>query len=202
MRNGEKMNLVLYIHGKGGSPAESEHYKSLFPEYDVIGLDYQTFTPWETGKEIHTAVSKFKNEYEKIILIANSIGAFFCMNADISELIEKAYFISPIVDMEKLILNMMSWANVTEEELKIKGIIPTAFGEDLSWKYLCFVREHPVQWAVPTNILYGGKDNLTSYETITVFAEKYNCKLTVMGNGEHWFHTETQMQFLDNWIVL
>ena len=196
------MNLVLYIHGKGGSLAESEHYKSLFPEYHVIGLDYQTFTPWETGKEIHTAVSKFKNEYEKIILIANSIGAFFCMNADISELIEKAYFISPIVDMEKLILNMMSWANVTEEELKIKGIIPTSFGEDLSWEYLCFVREHPVQWTVPTNILYGGKDNLTSYETITAFAEKYNCKLTVMENGEHWFHTETQMQFLDNWIVL
>ena len=202
MRNGEKMNLVLYIHGKGGSPAESEHYKSLFPEYHVIGLDYQTFTPWATGKEIHTAVSEFKNEYEKIILIANSIGAFFCMNADISEWIEKAYFISPIVDMEKLILNMMSWANVTEEELKIKGIIPTAFGEDLSWEYLCFVREHPVQWTVPTNILYGGKDNLTSYETITAFAEKYNCKLTVMENGEHWFHTETQMQFLDNWIVL
>ena len=152
MRNGEKMNLVLYIHGKGGSSAESEHYKSLFPEQHVIGLDYQTFTPWATGKEIHTAVSKFKNEYEKIILIANSIGAFFCMNADISEWIEKAYFISPIVDMEKLILNMMSWANVTEEELKIKGIIPTSFGEDLSWKYLCFVREHPVQWTVPTNI--------------------------------------------------
>ena len=196
------MNLVLYIHGKGGSSAESEHYKSLFPKYDVIGLDYQTFTPWETGKEIHTAVSKFKTEYEKIILIANSIGAFFCMNADISEWIEKAYFISPIVDMEKLILNMMSWANVTEEELKIKGIIPTAFGEDLSWEYLCFVREHPVQWTVPTNILYGEKDNLTSYETITAFAEKYNCKLTVMENGEHWFHTETQMQFLDNWIAL
>ena len=196
------MNLVLYIHGKGGSPAESKHYKSLFPEYHVIGLDYQTFTPWATGKEIHTAVSKFKNEYKKIILIANSIGAFFCMNADISEWIEKAYFISPIVDMEKLILNMMSWANVTEEELKIKGIIPTAFGEDLSWEYLCFVRKHPVQWKVPTNILYGGKDNLTSYKTITAFAEKYNCKLTVMENGEHWFHTETQMQFLDNWIVL
>ena len=196
------MNLVLYIHGKDGNPAESEHYKSLFPEYHVIGLDYRTFTLWETGKEIHTAVSKFKNEYKKIILIANSIGAFFCMNADISEWIEKAYFISPIVDMEKLILNMMSWANVTQEELKIKGIIPTAFGEDLSWEYLCFVREHPVQWIVPRSILYGEKDNLTSYETITAFAEKYNCKLTVMENGEHWFHTETQMQFLDNWIVL
>lgn len=194
------MNLVLYIYGKGGSPAESEHYKSLFPEYHIIGLDYQTFTPWETGKEIHTAVNKFKNEYQKIILIANSIGAFFCMNADISEWIEKAYFISPIVDMEKLILNMMLWANVTEEELKTKGIIPTAFGEDLIWKYLCFVREHPVKWTVPTSILYGGKDNLTSYETITAFADKYHCKLTVMENGEHWFHTQTQMKFLDDWI--
>ena len=66
MRNGEKMNLVLYIHGKGGSPAESEHYKSLFPEYHVIGLDYQTFTPWATGKEIHTAVSEFKTNMKKL----------------------------------------------------------------------------------------------------------------------------------------
>ena len=46
-------NAVLYIHGKDGSASESEHYKALFPDDDVIGLDYQTFTPWETGKEIH-----------------------------------------------------------------------------------------------------------------------------------------------------
>ena len=98
------MNLVLYIHGKGGSPAESKHYKSLFPEYHVIGLDYQTFTPWATGKEIHTAVSKFKNEYKKIILIANSIGAFFCMNADISEWIDK--MTSPIIQLGKNFGNM------------------------------------------------------------------------------------------------
>ena len=35
--------LVLYIHGKGGCAGESEHYKPLFPECDVVGLDYQTF---------------------------------------------------------------------------------------------------------------------------------------------------------------
>jgi len=45
------MNAVIYIHGKGGSATESEHYKPLFPDNEVIGLDYQTFTPWETGKE-------------------------------------------------------------------------------------------------------------------------------------------------------
>lgn len=49
-------NAVIYIHGKGGSSSESEHYKPLFSEYDVIGLDYKASTPWETGKEIHAAV--------------------------------------------------------------------------------------------------------------------------------------------------
>ena len=35
-----------------------------------------------------------------------------------------------IVNMEKLITDMMQWANITEEDLKTKGIIRTAFGEN------------------------------------------------------------------------
>lgn len=38
---------VLYIHGKGGDVAECEHYKPLFPDRDVIGLDYR---PSHRGK--------------------------------------------------------------------------------------------------------------------------------------------------------
>ena len=193
-------DAVLYIHGKGGSAAECEHYKPLFPDCEVFGLDYQTFTPWETGAEIHAAAERLKTEYEDIILIANSIGAFFSMSAGIDSMIRKAYFISPIVDMEKLIGNMVQRANVTEEELKAKRVIRTDFGEDLSWDYLCYVREHPIQWSVPTNILYGRNDNLTSLETVRTFAEQHNAALTVMEGGEHWFHTEEQMKFLDDWI--
>ena len=196
-----KQTAILYIHGKNGSAAECEHYKPLFPECEVIGLDYQTFTPWETGAEIRFAIEILKSEYDNIILIANSIGAFFSMNAGIDPVIKKAYFISPIVDMERLIADMVAWANVTEDELKEKGIIHTSFGEDLSWEYLIYVREHPIKWNAPTAILYGSKDNLTSFETISAFAEKHNAKLTVMENGEHWFHTEEQMRFLDDWIV-
>ena len=32
-------HAALYIHGKGGRAAESEHYKALFPECEIIGLD-------------------------------------------------------------------------------------------------------------------------------------------------------------------
>ena len=122
------------------------------------------------------------------------------MCAGIGHLTSRAYFISPIVNMEKLITDMMQWANVTEAELKSKGVIHTAFGEDLSWQYLCYVREHPIDWKVPTSILYGSYDNLTSFETISDFAKKHRATLTVMESGEHWFHTEEQMRFLDDWI--
>lgn len=42
----------------------------------------------------------------------------------------------------------------------MKKAISTAFGETLSWEYLCFVRENPITWKVPTEILYAEKDNL------------------------------------------
>ena len=140
------MNAALYIHGKDGSPSESEHYKPLFPDCEVIGLDYQTFTPWETGIEIHKAVEELKTKYENIFLIANSIGAFFCMNADIDGMIQKAYFISPVVDMEKL------------------------NGVELAGEWLHYVKSHPVKWNVPTHILYGSEDNLISFDTVNDFA--------------------------------
>ena len=192
--------IVLYIHGKGGGAAESEHYAPLFPGCEVIGLDYQTFTPWETGKEIRDAVQKLKAEHGDVTLIANSIGAFFSMSAGIDAMIRGAFFISPIVDMEKLIGDMMRWAGVTEAELEAKGVIRTDFGEELSWEYLRYVREHPIGWTAPTQILYGENDDLTSPETIRAFAERHSAALTVMKGGEHWFHTDGQMQFLDDWI--
>ena len=42
---------------------------------------------------------------------------------------------------------------------------------------------------------------MTSKETISVFAESIGATLTVMENGEHWFHTEEQMKVLDDWII-
>lgn len=195
-----KKTAVLYVHGKGGSAKEAEHYKSLFSKYDVYGLDYQTSTPWETNEEIKVEVNALKEKYESIILIATSIGAFFSMNAGIDADISRAYFISPIVNMEKLISDMMQWANVSEEELQIKKNIATTFGETLSWEYLTYVRNNPIRWNVKTDILYGSTDHLTSIDTMTEFAKDHKATLTVMEGGEHWFHTDEQMEFLDKWI--
>lgn len=193
--------LVLYIHGKGGTADEAEHYKPLFPECDVVGIDYKAETPWEAKTELSAAFSSLSAQYEHIILIANSIGAYFAMCAIPQERIEKAYFISPIVNMERLIYSMMKCAKVSEADLREKKVIETSFGETLSWEYLSYARNHPICWEVPTKILYGEMDNLTDRETVSAFTDLHNARLTVMENGEHWFHTPSQMEFLDNWII-
>lgn len=193
-----KNTAVLYIHGKGGNAAEAEHYRSLFPDAEVIGFDYKAETPWDAAPEFAAFVAGLGHEH--IVLIANSVGAYFSMNSGIAEHIERASLISPIVSMEKLIESMMTWANVTERQLEAEKTIETAFGETLSWDYLSYVRAHPIAWDVPTEILYGETDNLQSLDTVRSFAETHNAGFTVMPGGEHWFHTPEQMRFLDNWM--
>ena len=192
--------IVIYVHGKGGTAEESRHYQPLFAESDVIGFDYKSQNPWEAKREFSEFYDLQCKGYDSVILVANSIGAFFSMNALSEKKISKALLISPIVNMEKLIADMMTWANVTEDELCRKKEISTDFGETLSWEYLCYVRKHPIKWNIPTCILYGANDNLTSIETVSGFAEQTGAILTVMNDGEHWFHTDEQMEFLDNWI--
>ncbi len=191
---------ILYLHGQGGSAEEAAHYQTIFPNDKVIAWDYAAQSPWEAKDEFPKLLERTIGRHETVTLIANSIGAYFAMAALPVRQVEKAYFISPVVNMEKLIEDMMASTNVSEKELREKGTIETPFGQNLSWDYLSYVREHPINWCVPTHILYGEKDNLISRETISAFALKAGATLTVMESGEHWFHTAEQMRFLDDWL--
>lgn len=194
-------DIIIYIHGKGGSAEEALHYKALFPGREVVGFDYRAQTPWEARAEFPVFFAEQRSRCDRITVIANSIGAFLAMSAFIEKLVDRAYFISPVVDMENLIGHMMLQANVTEQELAERREIPTESGETLSWDYLCYVREHPIFWNVPTSILYGEHDGLTSIETVSAFAARCRARLTVMTGGEHWFHTEEQLRYLDRWLA-
>ena len=194
-------NVIVYVHGKGGNAEEANYYRKFFnDDFDIIGFDYKSENPWDAKSEFSDYFDSIIPEYNKTILIANSIGAYFSLISLADKKIEKAMLISPIVDMERLIIDMMTRANISEEELSIKKEIETPFGETLSWEYLSYVRKNLIHWNIPTEILYAEKDNMTSISTITEFSEKINANVTVMPGGEHWFHTKEQMDFLDNWI--
>ena len=199
-RANRQKDAVLFLHGLGGSAAEAEHYRPLFPGCEVVGLDYHGIEPWIAGEEISDAVIGLCGEYRRVYLIGYSLGAYLAMYAGIDALIERAYFISPVTDMEAIVLTLMAQERVTEEKLREKGSIPIDGGLTLSWAYLCWVREHPAEWCAPTAILYAEHDHLTPRETIEEFANAHGANLTVMPGGEHWFHTEEQMRFLDDWF--
>lgn len=60
--------------------------------------------------------------------------------------------------------------------------------------------EEAEEFPKPTDILYAERDAMTSIETISKFVKQIGANLTVMKNGEHWFHTDEQIHFLDDWI--
>ncbi|MDL2259075.1 alpha/beta hydrolase [Eubacteriales bacterium OttesenSCG-928-K08] len=136
---------------------------------------------------------------DEISVFGCSIGAYFSMLAYQNEPIKRALFLSPIVDMKHLIENMMKWFNVSKEQLEKEQEVTTPINT-LYWHYYQYVLRHPVKWDKPTALLYGAKDELSEYETVSAFAERCNANMTVLDDSEHFFHTERQLDFLRNWL--
>lgn len=203
--------VYLYVHGKNGCKEEAERfaYTACEAGWQVLAIDLpehgarrsgpEKLLPWTVIPEIQAVYTRMKPVWAHIRLYGVSIGAWLTMQALQNDAPEKALFVSPVVDMENVITNMMQWANITEEQLKQAGEISTSFGETLSWEYLCWVREHPLRWKVPTQVLYGDKDDLTSRMVIERFRQQSGAHLTIMEGGEHWFHTPVQMAVLQSW---
>lgn len=200
----------LFLHGQMGHKEEAEAFAqaACSKGCQVLSIDLpghgerqnrgEELLPWTAVPDIGAALDWAGHRWKTVSLRANSIGAYFAMLA--FEAPSRALLASPVLDMEKLILTMMGWAGVTEKQLREQGEIATAFGQTLSWKYLCWVREHPVHhWTCPIRILYGSQDNLTDCRTVDEFVRQHDAELTVMEGGEHWLHTAGQLTVLREW---
>jgi len=202
----------LFVHGQGGNKEEAAEFAEIAVPlgFQVAGIDLpghgalkeniSEFVPWTVVPELKAVMSYLKERWSEVSLRANSIGAYFSMQAFADEKLEKALFVSPIVDMAQLISDMMGWAGVTEDMLRRQGEISTNFGQTLSWHYLCWAREHPLGvWTQHTAILYAERDNLTTRKAVKAFADAHAASLTIFEQGEHWFHTPRQLATLRAW---
>lgn len=207
-------NLYLYIHGQDGNKEEAECFANIADKYglQVLSIDLpehgdrmnetNSFDPWHIVPELHSVMEYARCRWEKISLYANSIGAWFSMLSFYNERLEQCLFVSPVPDMKYLIDKLMTWANVSEARLMQERMIPTAFGQTLSWEYWEYALAHPIRtWEVCTKILYGEKDHLIDCNIVEQFADEFHCELSVIEGGEHWFHTEEQMAVWCRWIA-
>jgi esterase/lipase len=143
-----------------------------------------------------------QSQANSISLFGCSIGAYFSLLAYNKFPIKQSLFLSPVVNMERIIKNMMNFSNISEERLKQEKEILTPSGQKLYWDYYCYVKENPiVDWDVPTSILYGQNDKTCEFDVISDFAKHFSCDLQIMKDGEHYFHTKEQLQYFRNWIT-
>lgn len=136
-----------------------------------------------------------------ISLFACSMGAYFSLIAYKDLPLKQCLFLSPVLNMERIINNMMSWFDVSEDRLKAEKEIATPIGQTLYWDYYSYVKVHPIdRWDIDTAILYGTNDDISEFNVISDFTEKHHCKLEVLEQGEHYFHTEEQLAFFKRWL--
>ena len=136
---------------------------------------------------------------DAISLFGCSIGAYFSILAYHDEPLRKALFLSPVVNMKRILDNMMQWFDISEEQLQKEQEIATP-AKTLYWDYYKYVLEHPVEWNKPTALLYGRQDALCEFDDVGHFAERTHAELTVLDDGEHYFHTQAQLNFMRQWM--
>lgn len=201
----------LFVHGQGGNRAEGERFARVaVPKgWQVLSVDLPEhggrrddakFLPWEVVPELQAVLREMKTRWKHIGIRANSIGAWFSLLAFREERMEKCLLVSPLIDMEVMIAGMMRAAGVTEQRLAEEKEIATGWGQTLSWEYLQWARRHPVSAICETtDILRGAADEMIPQETIDRFMRDHACTLRVLPGGEHWFHTEEQLAFMQTW---
>lgn len=209
---GEDSNRVyVHVHGKMSRKEYAESFAAIaetkgcqtlsfdLPEHGER-TDSKRCDVWDGISDLRTISDYAFANWERVSLYACSIGAYFSLNAYNAMPFEKALFHSPIVDMERLVKNMMLWSGVTEAELESKKEISSPV-DTLRWDYYQYIISHPItQWNIPTAILYGGKDNLQPEESVRAFAEKFGCSLTVSENSEHPFMAQSDAPIVENWL--
>lgn len=81
---------------------------------------------------------------KNISLFACSMGAYFSLLAYHDLQLKQCLFLSPLVDMERMIKNMMTWFRISEIRLEAEKEVPTPIGQTLYWDYYCYVKSHPI----------------------------------------------------------
>lgn len=171
-----------------------------FPQHGERVYEKDLLMPDECVRELQLMYAYAAKHAKKISLFGCSMGAYFELLTFAGAAIDRAWFLSPVVDMEKLIHSLMAYCHVTEDEFREKVRVENDI-EPLYYPYYEYVKNHPItEWPHRTYILRGENDTLCTYDTVKSFADSFGCELTVQKNGEHWFHTEAELNFFREWL--
>ena len=179
---GEKSDKVfLFVHGMHGQKEEALAFAEVAVQkgYQVLGIDLPVERkPWEVLPLLNEVRDYLYLNWKSVSIRANSIGSWFSLLAFQGKEVEKALFVSPLLDMKKFIEKQPS----REDD------------------YYEWVINNPITcWKAPTYILRPEVDLVVSETVGCDFIRRHKCQVSIMPDGEHWFHTPEQLAFLKTW---
>ena len=204
----------IFVHGLCGCKEEGARFAEIAAPLgwqtlavDLPGhggrQDNTPLVPWEAGKELRAVLDYARSMWKRVGVRAISLGAYMSLTAFADEApLDMCLLSSPLVDMERMITDMMAAANVSEARLEKEREIP-AGDQTLSWDYLCWTRAHPVYAVSPRTYIFRAQgDELIPTETVERFAAENHAHLYIMPGGEHWLHTEEDVKVMSAWEKL
>ena len=204
--------VYLCVHGKLSCKESAEGIAEIAAArgYQTISFDLPAHGErqtedrrcdiWNGIHDLTLVADDVFRRWKQVSLYACSLGAYFSLHAYADRPFEKCLFQSPILDMEYLIRQMFRWFDISEERLAQETEINTPI-DLMTWDYYQYVLAHPVKkWQIPTEILYGGKDDLQSLAVMQEFSRKFGCNLTLSENSRHPFMEEADLPIVQQWL--
>lgn len=133
--------LIVAVHGAQSSKMDNPFriLAEALPHCQVLSFDMPEHgdrknesilcKPPVCIEELSDVLDYAESGWTEICLFAVSLGAYFSLLACQGRTISHAWFLSPVVDMERLTRDMMGWFKISKARLEAEGTIPTPMGQ-------------------------------------------------------------------------
>jgi len=161
--------------------------------------DDKAFTPMDASPEVRAFARLARSQSTEVSLLANSIGAYFSLCDTPAGTFERAWMVSPLLDLEYYIRDIMAEYSVTDEQLEAQTVIDTPRGV-LERSYLRFVEEHPARLNAPSWIIRGDQDEVVPLNALSRFVGAPGVELVQVEGGQHFLGQPPHLDTVVAWF--
>jgi|GEM_PF-684891 len=161
--------------------------------------DDKAFTPMDASPEVRAFARLARSQSTEVSLLANSIGAYFSLCDTPAGTFERAWMVSPLLDLEYYIRDIMAEYSVSDEQLEAQTVIDTPRGV-LERSYLRFVEEHPARLNAPSWMIRGDQDEMVPLNALSRFVGAPGVELVQVEGGQHFLGQPPHLDTVVAWF--
>ena len=161
--------------------------------------DDKAFTPMDASPEVRAFARLARSQSTEVSLLANSIGAYFSLCDTPAGTFDRAWMVSPLLDLEYYIRDIMAEYSVTDEQLEAQTVIDTPRGV-LERSYLRFVEEHPARLNAPSWMIRGDQDEMVPLNALSRFVGAPGVELVQVEGGQHFLGQPPHLDTVVAWF--